>query len=153
MYKIWTTNIDSIAVADEKTSWEINNEGWLLVVTLSGHPSFFIKYQKTLNCSIDIQYFTIFIIICHDFLMDWVYCLLNLECSTCYCTFVMEWSWPELGYIWYGIYIPYCLRTWKRSMCISDYAQTTFFYIGRFMKKLVDNQCSSISKGSIFHIK
>ncbi len=38
------------------------------------------------------------------------------------------------------------------SMCISDYMQTTFFYLGRVVKKLADDQCSSITKGSI-HIK
>ena len=38
-------------------------------------------------------------------------------------------------------------------MCISDYMQTTFFYLGRFLKKLADDQCFLISKGSIDHIK
>ena len=38
-------------------------------------------------------------------------------------------------------------------MCISDYMQTTFFYLGRFIKKLADDQCSSITKVSIYHIK
>ncbi len=27
------------------------------------------------------------------------------------------------------------------------------FYLGRFLKKLADDQCSSITKGSIYHIK
>ncbi len=31
--------------------------------------------------------------------------------------------------------------------------QTTFFSLGRFLKKLADDQCSSITKGSIYHIK
>ncbi len=31
--------------------------------------------------------------------------------------------------------------------------QATFFYLERFMKKLADDQCSSITKGSIYHIK
>ncbi len=31
--------------------------------------------------------------------------------------------------------------------------QTTFFYLGRILKKLADDQCSSITKGSIYHIK
>ena len=35
-------------------------------------------------------------------------------------------------------------------MCISDYIQTTFFYPGRFFKKLADDQCSSITKGSMY---
>ncbi len=29
----------------------------------------------------------------------------------------------------------------------------TFFYLERFLKKLADNHCSSITKGSIYHIK
>ncbi len=41
----------------------------------------------------------------------------------------------------------------KRSICISDFMQTTFFYLGRFLKKLADDQYSSITKGSIKHIK
>ena len=40
----------------------------------------------------------------------------------------------------------------KRSICISDFMQTAFFYLGRFLKKLADDQCSSITKGSICHI-
>ncbi len=38
-------------------------------------------------------------------------------------------------------------------ICISDFMQTTFFYLGRFLTKLADDQCSSITKGSIYHIK
>ena len=30
--------------------------------------------------------------------------------------------------------------------CISDFMQTTFFYLWRFVKKLADDQCSSILK-------
>ena len=41
----------------------------------------------------------------------------------------------------------------KCSICISDYMQSTFFYLGRFIKKLADHQCSSITKGSIYHFK
>ncbi len=41
----------------------------------------------------------------------------------------------------------------KRSICISDFMQTTFFYLERFLKKLADDQCSSITKGSITYIK
>ena len=37
-------------------------------------------------------------------------------------------------------------------MRISNYMQTTFFYRGRFLKKLADDQCSSITKGSIYCI-
>ncbi len=40
----------------------------------------------------------------------------------------------------------------KCSIYISDFIQTTFFYLGRFLKKLADDQCSSITKGSIYHI-
>ena len=38
-------------------------------------------------------------------------------------------------------------------MCISDYMQATFFYLGKFLKKLADDQCSSITKGSIYYMK
>ena len=38
-------------------------------------------------------------------------------------------------------------------MCILDYIQNTFFYLGRFLKKLADDQYSSIIKDSIYHIK
>ncbi len=38
-------------------------------------------------------------------------------------------------------------------MCVSDCIQITFFYLGRFLKKTADDQCSSISKGSMYHIK
>ncbi len=31
--------------------------------------------------------------------------------------------------------------------------QTTFFYLGRFLNKLADDHCSSITKGSIYYIK
>ena len=41
----------------------------------------------------------------------------------------------------------------KRSMYISDYMQTTFLPLGRSLKKLADDQCYSISKGSIYQIK
>ncbi len=40
-----------------------------------------------------------------------------------------------------------------RSVCISDFMQTTFFYLERFLQKLADDQYSSITKGSIYHIK
>ncbi len=38
-------------------------------------------------------------------------------------------------------------------MCISGNTQSTSFFFGKFLKKLVYDQCSSITKGSIFHIK
>ncbi len=38
-------------------------------------------------------------------------------------------------------------------MCISDHMQGTFFCLGKFLKKLADNQCFSITKGSIYYIK
>ena len=46
-----------------------------------------------------------------------------------------------------------CVTKQKHSMCISDYMQTTVFNLGRFLKKLADDRCSSITKGSIYHIK
>ena len=33
---------------------------------------------------------------------------------------------------------------------VSDFIQTTFFNLGRFLTKLADNQCPSITKGSIY---
>ena len=38
-------------------------------------------------------------------------------------------------------------------MCILDGMQSTFFCLGKFLKKLADSQCSSITKGSIYYIK
>ena len=40
--------------------------------------------------------------------------------------------------------------------CLHNYrfhANYTFFHLGKFLKKLADDQCSSITKGSIFYIK
>ena len=59
--------------------------------------------------------------------------------------------------------VTYCIR-WagatsylphqkKCSICISNFIKTTFFYLGRLLKKLADNKSSSITKGSIYHIK
>ena len=36
------------------------------------------------------------------------------------------------------------LRTLKRTMCIADYIQTTFFYLERFLNNSADDQCSSV---------
>ncbi len=41
----------------------------------------------------------------------------------------------------------------KCSICIWDFTQTTFFYFERFLKKLADDQYSSITKGSIYNFK
>ncbi len=38
-------------------------------------------------------------------------------------------------------------------MCISDYIQSTSLYLGQFLKKLADDQCSSITVICIYHIK
>ncbi len=38
----------------------------------------------------------------------------------------------------------FCPTKWKHSICISDFMQTTFLYLERFLKKLVDDQFSSI---------
>ena len=38
-------------------------------------------------------------------------------------------------------------------MCISDYMQTTSFYLGKFLKKLADDQCASTTKGGIYYMK
>ncbi len=49
--------------------------------------------------------------------------------------------------------LQYCPTKWKRSICISDFMQTNFFYLGKFLKKLSNEQYSLITKGSIYHIK
>ena len=46
-----------------------------------------------------------------------------------------------------------CPTKKKHSMCISKYMQTTFFYLGKFLKKSTDDQCSPRTKDSIYHIK
>ncbi len=38
-------------------------------------------------------------------------------------------------------------------MCILDHMQTAFFYLGRFLKQIADDQCSSITKSNIYHMK
>ena len=37
-------------------------------------------------------------------------------------------------------------------MCNSNYVQSTFCYLGRLLKKFADDQCSSITKCSIYHV-
>ena len=37
-------------------------------------------------------------------------------------------------------------------MCILDHTLGTFFCLGKFLNKLADDQCSSVAKGSIYHI-
>ncbi len=37
-------------------------------------------------------------------------------------------------------------------MCFSDCKQTTFFHLGRFLKKLADDQCFNVIY-TIYHIK
>ncbi len=41
----------------------------------------------------------------------------------------------------------------KDTLCISDHTQSAFFCLGKFMKKLTDDQCSLLTKGSIYYIK
>ncbi len=38
-------------------------------------------------------------------------------------------------------------------MCILDHTLSTLFCLGKFLKKLADDQCRSITKGSIYYIK
>ena len=38
-----------------------------------------------------------------------------------------------------------CVPLVKRSICISDFMKTTFFYFVRFLEKLAEDQCSSIT--------
>ncbi len=37
-----------------------------------------------------------------------------------------------------------CPTTSKRSICISNFMQTTFFYVEKILKKLEDDQCKTI---------
>ncbi len=49
-----------------------------------------------------------------------------------------------------------CMLLSSESICIWDFVQTTFFYFEKFLKKLADDQCISITdmtEGSIYHIK
>ncbi len=75
----------------------------------------------------------------------------------------LQWCFWFYGYI-IGNILPYSSSTRlptriflpqkvKTQYGISDYMQTTFFYLGRFLKKLADDQSASITKGSIYHIK
>ncbi len=53
-------------------------------------------------------------------------------------------------------YIPItfpCLPNKVKTQCISDCMQTTYFYHGKFLKKKVSNQWSSVTKGSVYHVK
>ncbi len=43
----------------------------------------------------------------------------------------------------------FCSIKEKRSTCISDFMQTTFFYHDKFLNKLADNQCSYITNNNI----
>ena len=38
-------------------------------------------------------------------------------------------------------------------MCILDHMQSTFFCIRKLLKKLAEDQCSSITKGTLYYIK
>ncbi len=38
-------------------------------------------------------------------------------------------------------------------MHIIDHTQSTFFCLGKFLKKLANDQCSVITKGRIYNIK
>ncbi len=62
----------------------------------------------------------------------------------------------EKSKLFKGIYSKTCCLCITHCILIlstlSDFMQTNFFYLGRFLKKLVDDQCSSITKGSIYHI-
>ncbi len=47
-----------------------------------------------------------------------------------------------------------CAIVPQNAVCAySDYIESIFFCLGRFVKKLADDQCSSIIIGSIFHSK
>ncbi len=65
-----------------------------------------------------------------------------------------SWWWnPSHKKIRYSLSCHICPTKYKRSICISDFIQTTFFYLERFMKELADEQCSWITKGTIMYIQ
>ncbi len=89
-------------------------------------------------------------------------CLLAASFNTSLWVYSKEFQRAlELGHIpcvtlpWYvGVHfmllsLPYQVKT----LCILHFMQSTFFYLERFLKKLADDQCSSLSKSSIYHIK
>ncbi len=41
----------------------------------------------------------------------------------------------------------------KHSMRILNQPHSTFFCFGKFLKKLAEDQCSSITKGSVYYVK
>ncbi len=41
----------------------------------------------------------------------------------------------------------------KHSKWILDHTQSASLCLGKFLKKLADDQCTSITKGSIYYIK
>ncbi len=54
-----------------------------------------------------------------------------------------EWHASERQFMCYSFLFCSQLKL-KHSICISDFMQTTFFYHGRFLKTLANDQCSSI---------
>ncbi len=54
---------------------------------------------------------------------------------------------------YYDLYCTENMTVIKRSTCTLEFMQSTFFYLGRFLKKLADDQCSSIIRGSIYFMK
>ena len=71
--------------------------------------------------------------------------LVYMACNKPKCCTIIMFNWYK------GLHD--CPTKKKCSMCISDYMQATSFNLGRFLKKLADDQCSTIAKGSIYHIK
>ena len=54
----------------------------------------------------------------------------------------------------YLVFDAYTAPQSENAVCVnSDYMQITFFHLGIFLKKLADDQCSSITEGIIYHIK
>ncbi len=92
-------------------------------------------------------YFLLFIVVLQNVPCNYRY-QANRFWISIKCYFIAFQNQVDLcNYYYYG-----CMRYGisERSICISDFFQTTFFYLGRFLKNLA---ISSITKDSIYHIK
>ena len=74
-----------------------------------------------------------------------------------YCIFT--WDGRNMPTIWVKLLVcdtrqPSHTSALKNAVsAIQISLQTTFIYLGRFLKKLANDQSSSITKGSIYHVK
>ncbi len=61
-----------------------------------------------------------------------------------------EQKWMRCCFWWQKHLVCFCSTKYLCSMCIYNHTQSTFFWLGNFLKKLGDGQCSSIITGSIY---